>query len=117
MEQSYRFGADAERFPILWEDGERAFRRGWHLGADGQRKSVLAVSPTAKHPTHSNVERLVHEFGLKEELDAAWAVRPIELLRSSQGTMLLLDDPGGEPLARRLGTPMEVGQFLSLIHI
>ena len=28
--------------------------------------------------------------------------------------MLVLEDPGGEPLARRLGAPMEVGQFLRL---
>jgi hypothetical protein len=91
--------------PGLVEDGERSFARGWCLDADGQRKPVLAVSPTAEHPTPSNLERLAHEFGLKDELDDAWAVRPLELLRNSQGTMLLLEDPGGEPLARRLGTP------------
>jgi serine/threonine protein kinase len=28
--------------------------------------------------------------------------------------MLLLEDPGGEPLARRLGAPMEAGRFLPL---
>ena len=115
MEKSYRFGPDAQcSLQVLWEDGERSFARGWCLDADGQRKPVLAVSPTAEHPTPSNLERLAHEFGLKDELDGAWAVRPLELLRNSQGTMLLLEDPGGEPLARRLGTPMEVGQFLRL---
>jgi PAS domain S-box-containing protein len=115
VEKSYRFGPDAQcSLQVLWEDGERSFARGWCLDADGQRKPVLAVSPTAEHPTPSNLERLAHEFGLKDELDGAWAVRPLELLRNSQGTMLLLEDPGGEPLARRLGTPMEVGQFLRL---
>ena len=115
LEKSYRFGADAQcSFQVLWEDGERVFGRGWRLDADGQRKPVLAVSLTAEHPTPSNLDRLAHEFGLKDELDGAWAVRPLELLRNSQGTMLLLEDPGGEPLARRLGGPTEVGQFLRL---
>ena len=115
MEKSYRFGPDAQcSLQVLWEDGERSFARGWCLDADGQRKPVLAVSPTAEHPTPSNLERLAHEFALKDQLDGAWAVRPLELLRSSQGTVLLLEDPGGEPLARRLGAPTEVGQFLRL---
>ena len=115
LEKSYRFGADAQcSFQVLWEDGERVFGRGWRLDADGQRKPVLAVSPTAEHPTPSNLDRLAHEFGLKDELDGAWAVRPLELLRNNQGTMLLLEDPGGEPLARRLGVPIEVGLFLRL---
>ena len=115
MEKSYRFGPDAQcSLQVLWEDGERSFARGWRLDADGQRKPVLAVLPTAEHPTPSNLDRLAHEFGLKDQLDGAWAVRPLELLRNSQGTMLLLEDPGGEPLARRLGAPTEVGQFLRL---
>jgi hypothetical protein len=115
LEKSFRFGADAEcNFQVLWEDGERVFGRGWRLDADGQRKPVLAILPTAEHPTPSNLDRLANEFGLKDQLDGAWAVRPLELLRNSQGTMLLLEDPGGEPLARRLGVPIEVGLFLRL---
>ena len=115
MEKSYRFGPDAQRsFQVLWEDGERSFARGWWVDADGQRKPVLAISPTAEHPTPSNLDRLAHEFALRDQLDGAWAVRPLELLRNSQGSMLLLEDPGGDLLARRLGSPTEVGQFLHL---
>jgi PAS domain S-box-containing protein len=115
MEKSFRFGADTEcSFQTLWEDSERVFGRGWRLDADGRRKPVLTVLPTAEHPTPSSLDRLAHEFGLKDELDSAWAVRPLELLRNSQGTVLLLEDPGGEPLARQLGAPMEIGRFLRL---
>ena len=51
---------------------------------------------------------------LKDELDGAWAVRPLELVREGGRTMLVLEDPGGEPLDRPLGAPMEVGRFLRL---
>ena len=47
-------------------------------------------------------------------MDGAWAVRPLELERERGRTMLVLEDPGGEPLERLLGAPMEVGSFLRL---
>ena len=28
---------------VLWEDGERIFRRGWRLDDDGNRSAVLIV--------------------------------------------------------------------------
>ena len=62
----------------------------------------------------SSLDRLAHEYGLKDELDEAWAVRPLELVREGGRTMLVLEDPGGEPLDRLLGAPMEMGRFLRL---
>ncbi|WP_423964663.1 ATP-binding protein, partial [Bradyrhizobium sp.] len=70
--------------------------------------------PAAEHPLPATLDRLAHEFGLKNELDRAWAVRPIELVRESGRTMLVLDDPGGEPLEHLLDGPMETGRFLRL---
>src|SRR5215469_14410930 len=99
---------------VLWEDGERVFRRGWQLDNHGKRRSVLIVLPAADHPSRSNLDRLTHEYELKDELDAAWAVRPLELVREAGRTMLVLEDAGGEPLDRLLGTPMEAGRFLAL---
>ena len=60
------------------------------------------------------LDRLAHEYGLKDALDGAWAVRPLELVRDRGQTMLVLEDPGGEPLDRLLGAPMEIGRFLRL---
>jgi hypothetical protein len=60
---------------VLWEDGERVFRRGWRPGDDGARRSVLIVLPATNHPSRSSLDRLTHEYELKEELDGAWAVR------------------------------------------
>jgi len=34
---------------VLWEDGERAFRRGWRLDDEGKRRAVLLVAPAADH--------------------------------------------------------------------
>src|SRR5215813_11816275 len=99
---------------VLWEDGERAFRRGWRLEDEGKRRAVLLVGPAADHPSRSNLDRLAHEYELKDELDGAWAVRPLDLVRDAGRTVLVLEDAGGEPLERLLGAPMEVGRFLRL---
>ena len=100
---------------VLWEDGERVFRRGWRLGEDDSRSPVLVVLPVAAHPSPSSLDRLTHEHGLKEELDRAWAMRPLEIVRDGGRTMLVLEDVGDfEPLDRLLAAPMEVESFLSL---
>jgi hypothetical protein len=99
---------------ILWEDGERVFHRGWRLDDDGKRRAVLLVVPAADHPSRSSLDRLTHEYELKDELDSAWAVRPLELVRDANRTMLVLDDAGGEPLERLLGVPLDIGRFLRL---
>src|SRR6516165_7813696 len=98
---------------VLWEDGERVFRRGWRPHDNGKR-AVLLVMPAAEHPSRSSLDRLTHEYELKDELDGAWAVRPLELVRDAGLTMLVLEDAGGEPLDRLLGAPMQVVRFLRL---
>ena len=99
---------------VLWEDGERVFCRGWRLGDDGNPSAVLVVLPATERPSPSSLDRLAHEYGLKDELDGTWAVQPLELVRDGGRTMLILEDPGGEPLDRLLSGPMEVGPFLRL---
>src|SRR5215469_15090447 len=99
---------------VLWEDGERVFRRGWQLDNHGKRRSVLIVLPAADHPSRSSLERFTHEYELKDELDATWAVRPLDLVRDGSRTVLVLDDAGGEPLEMLLGVPMDIERFLRL---
>jgi PAS domain S-box-containing protein len=102
------------RFRVLTEDGERVFCRGSRLGDDGNRSAVLVVLPAAEHPSPSSLDRLAHEYRLKDELDGAWALLPLEFVREGGRAMLVLEDPGGEPLDRSLGAPMDVGRFLRL---
>src|SRR6202163_2431886 len=114
MNPSSWFGAGGDNsLQVLWEDGERVFcRRESH--ANGYRASVLAVLPAAEHPTQATLGRLAREYELKDELDGAWAVRPLELVHDEGRAMLVLEDAGGEPLHRHLGAPMEMGRFLPL---
>src|SRR6516164_4121428 len=110
LNDAYSDGGSQE----LWEDGERVFRRGWRLDDNGEKRAVLIVLPAAEHPSRSSLDRLTHEYQLKDELDRAWAARPLELVRDAGQNMLVVEDAGGEPLARLLGAPMEVEHFLRL---
>jgi serine/threonine protein kinase len=115
LNPSARFGADGDSsFEVLWEEGDYVFCRGWRQGANGERDAVLTVLPAAEHPTSASLDRLAHEYGLKDELEGAWAVRPLSLLREHGRTLLVLEDPGGEPLARQIEAPMKVRGFLQL---
>lgn len=96
---------------VLWEDSEHALYRGRRKQGSGI-ESVLIVVADAERASPAVLDRLVHEYALKDELDAAWAVRPLDLVRQGGRTLLLLDDPGGEPLERLIGKPMDVETFL-----
>ncbi|HEX8783045.1 MAG TPA: AAA family ATPase, partial [Steroidobacteraceae bacterium] len=106
-------GLECGRLQVLWEDGERALCRR-SVDQKGARRSVLIVRLTAEPPPPASVDRLAHEYALKDHLESAWAARPLELVREHDRTMLVLEDPGGEPLDRHLGEPMETPRFLQL---
>ncbi|HEX2543678.1 MAG TPA: AAA family ATPase [Ramlibacter sp.] len=103
-----------ERREVLWEDADRALVRGVRTGPDGRARQVLTLMLTAERPARASVDRLAHEYGLRQLLDGDWAVRPLELVHDQDRPLLVLDDPGGEPLERFLGQPMETGRFLRL---
>jgi PAS domain S-box-containing protein len=106
--------AEENALHALWEDGDRVLCRGWRGGNDGRRIAVLAVVPAAEPQTRASLDRLAREYGLKDELDCAWALRPLGLVRERGRTVLMLEDPGGEPLAKLLGQPMAVERFIRL---
>ena len=61
---------------------------------------ILAVAVAAEHPSPQSLRRLEHEYSLATELDAAWAAQPLALTRHHGRAVLILKDPGGEPLDR-----------------
>ena len=108
----------SQNFRVLWEDDYFVFCRGWRQDIHGNRSAVLAVRPIGEHPPAAVLDRLDHEYGLRDELDSAWAVRPLEFVRELGRTMLVLEDPGGEPLYRLLDSPVDVETFLRLaVHL
>jgi PAS domain S-box-containing protein len=79
-----------------------------------QDGAVLVAVPASDPPAPDALERLAHEFALKDKLDTNWAVRPLELQIRRGRMQLVMEDPGGVSLARLIGRPMETGRFLRL---
>src|SRR4029453_9798836 len=96
------------------QDGAFVVLRGHRTAPSGHPASVLVVMPTEEHPRADCVQMLEHEYALRADLDASWAVLPLALANYQGRTCLVLDAPGGELLARTLGTPMDIGLFLRL---
>ena len=90
--------------------GEFTLYRGSGDGLD----PILLVAPIGEYSSRESLKRLEHEHDLKAELDADWAVRPVDLSRHDGRMALVLEDPGGEPLDQLLGQPMDVTEFLRI---
>ena len=95
------------------DDGERILCRASRTTLDGS-VSVLVVVPAAERPSSAALARLTHEYELKDDLDGAWAARPLEIVREGGRAALILEDTGGEPLRLESAAPMDVGRFLNL---
>src|SRR5262249_48351780 len=114
MKASVVFGAGWENdsLEVLWRDAERAFCRLSRDDTDGGRYAFMPILSNAHHPILQSVNRLAHEFELREYLDGTWALRPLELVRDRGQAMLVVEYTGGEPLDRFIRQPMEMGRFL-----
>jgi PAS domain S-box-containing protein len=99
---------------VLWDDGERLYRRMWRDTGDGNRRECLVAQPCAEHPTPATISRLTHEYGLKDYLDHPWALRPRELVREHGQTMLVLESTNARPLDQIIGPGAPVDMFLGL---
>jgi hypothetical protein len=88
--------------------GDIALYRG---SGSGLRPILLAV---AEEILPGCVEQLEHEYALKSELDAEWAVRPIALGRDNGRMTLVLEDHGGTPLDQLRSRPLDVSHFLRI---
>ena len=84
----------------------------------GNEIPFLVVAPAAAQPLLQSLRRLEHEYSLAAELEPAWAAKPLALTRHEGRTILVLADPGGEPLDRILDRDgqdaLDVPRFLAL---
>ncbi|MEH2546051.1 PAS domain S-box-containing protein [Bradyrhizobium sp. AZCC 2262] len=83
-----------------------------YRGSGNGLTPILLVAAEGTSP--GCVERLEHEYALKSELDADWAARPVALTHDNGRMTLVLEDPGGTPLDRLLGRPLDVSHFLRI---
>jgi len=83
-----------------------------YRGSGNGLTPILLVA--AEETSPGCVERLEHEYALKSELDADWAARPVALTHDNGRMTLVLEDPGGTPLYRLLGRPLDVSHFLRI---
>src|SRR6266404_8429748 len=103
-------------FETLREDADFTLYRGRQ---NDNPSPVLAIALSAEHPSPHNLRRLEHEYSLAAELDPAWAATPLALTRHEGRTILVLNDPGGEPLDRILERDIlerDKGRRLDLTH-
>ncbi|HTW65878.1 MAG TPA: sigma 54-interacting transcriptional regulator, partial [Bryobacteraceae bacterium] len=84
----------------------------------GNPLPVLVVAPTAEQPLPQSLRRLEHEYSLSAELDPTWAAKPLALTLHEGRTILVLADPGGEPLdlilERDREQPLDLARLLRL---
>jgi serine/threonine protein kinase len=111
---SWRSGNGEGSSEVLWEDSERVLRRTWRIGADGGHYTVLEMVPVGQHPTLVTLNRLTHEYELKDDLNEAWAALPLELVRERGEITLVLKDPGGELLDRLIVQPLGIETCMRL---
>ncbi len=98
-------------FETLRKDEELVLYRGQ---SKDNASGVLVLSSAVPRPTPESLKRLEHEYSLKEELDPAWAARPIAVAHHWDRTVLVLEDPGGVPLDQLLGRPLDIAFVLRL---
>jgi predicted ATPase/signal transduction histidine kinase len=99
---------------LLRKEGEFTHFRGRESRS---QRPILAVA-VSEQPSPQSIRRLEHEFGLATALDAAWAAQPLGLTRYKGRSILVLQDPSGEPLDRIIEQhrehPIHLNRFLRI---
>ena len=98
-------------FEALRKDEEFILYRG---RSKDDASQVLVLSPLVENPAPEILKWLEHAYSLREDLDPAWATRPIAIARHRDRPVLVLEDPGGVPLDQLLGHPWDLAFSLRL---
>src|SRR5580700_10811444 len=95
-------------FETVWNDGEFLLSR----SADASGSVLLVLAPAVDQPAPTSIARLEHAYELRNELDSHWAARPLALIDDHGKPALLIENHGGEVLARLLRKPWELKPYL-----
>src|ERR1700691_5958111 len=82
------------------------------MSADASGSVLLVLAPAVDQPAPTSIARLEHAYELRNELDSHWAARPLALIDDHGKPALLIENPGGEVLARLLRKPWELKPYL-----
>src|SRR4029077_11925114 len=94
-------------FDALQSDGDFVLSRGRErTSATSHRRSILIKTTRSEQLRPETVRIMEHEFSLRAEVDSTWAIGPLNPTQNRGRTTQVLEDSGGEPLDRLLGTPM-----------
>ena len=99
---------------LLWEDSERSFYRIWRRGEEAVPVERIGVRARAGRSTAAVVARLAHEYGLRDCLDVACALMPVELLHERGQTTLVLEAHDAVPLDRVTAQGLSLPQALEV---
>ncbi len=83
-------------------------------GEFGDVRRILALVSTSDRPTEGWLARAENEYQYRDVLAPPWAARPLALLRRNSRTVLVLEDPGGNPLAPFLARGLGIADCLRL---
>ena len=95
----------------LHDDGELVLLR--RHSAGGTSTQLLLTSATSCSRPEA-LHRLRRAFGMRDRLDPDWSTPPLELDVGAVPPVLTMQDPGGEPLQRRLSEPWSTEAFLEV---
>ncbi|MEO8212873.1 MAG: AAA family ATPase, partial [Myxococcales bacterium] len=96
----------------LSESRESTLFRG--RGAFGDVDRILGLVATSDRPTEGWVARVENEYQHRDVLARPWAARPLALVRRNNRMVLVLEDPGGDPLAALLERGLGLAECLRL---
>src|SRR5882672_4241710 len=77
--------------------------------AQAQTHASLVVATASSHPAPRIIERLKHEYALRDHLEPGWAAKPLALANDHGRGRLVLADPGGELLSDLVGRRWDLG--------
>src|SRR5437879_7140409 len=99
------------------EDDEFVLYRGRGRGTRTDKPDVLVLKPAAARPRLQSLNKLKHEYSLRDELLSEWAIRPLSLSQDDNGqATLVFECPGGEPLDRLVRSEEHTSELQSPMY-